>query len=353
MKEVTSILLSVMKCGGGRLCPGVSVQGDRRVLLVWVLIPVLIVTPLLLVGCGGGKKLYTIGVFQFSSNTLQDRTREGFLQAMADAGYKDGENVRYRFENAQADIPTSQLIARKLASDVDLIFVISTPALQAVLTEVKDKPVVFGAIANPYLLGAGESAEKHLPNVTGASSTAPMRQAMELMLEVLPTTKRIGILSDPANANSRWNMDVAKEAAAALGLEILDVTISGSSEVLQAAQVLATKKIDAFFVIPDHIVMDSFDSMIKVANQQKVPVISAVSDLAEQGAAIAIGWDYFDNGYLSGKLVERVMKGEKPADIPFQPLTESLLYVNPAAAEAQGFSPPAAVVQRADKVIGQ
>jgi putative ABC transport system substrate-binding protein len=119
----------------------------------------LLAAPLLLAGCGsqGGSKLYTIGVFQFSSNALQDSTREGFLQAMADAGYKDGENVRYQFENAQADIPTAQLIAKKLATDVDLIFAISTPALQATLAEVKDKPVVFGAIANPYLVGAGES----------------------------------------------------------------------------------------------------------------------------------------------------------------------------------------------------
>jgi ABC-type uncharacterized transport system substrate-binding protein len=315
----------------------------------------LLAAPLLLAGCGGqgGAKLYTIGVFQFSSNALQDRTREGFLQAMADAGYKDGENVRYQFENAQADIPTAQLIAKKLATDVDLVFVISTPALQAALAEVKDKPVVFGAIANPYLVGAGESAEKHLPNVTGASEASPIRQAMELMLEVLPTAKRVGILWDPANANSRFNMERAQTAAAELGVEIVEVTISGSSEVLQASQSLAGKEIAAFVVIPDHIVMDSFDSLAKVANQQHIPLIATDPALAEQGAAIAVGWDYFDNGYLSGKLVIRVMKGENPADIPFQSLSKKLLYINQDAAEAQGLNIPQAVLQQADEVIGQ
>jgi ABC-type uncharacterized transport system substrate-binding protein len=321
----------------------------------YLLILALIAAPLLLAGCGGegGTKVYTVGVFQFSSNVLQDRTREGFLQAMADAGYKDGENVRYQFENAQADIPTSQLIAKKLAADVDLVFVISTPALQAALAEVKEKPLVFGAIANPYLVGAGESAEKHLPNVTGASEASPIRQTMELMLEVQPAAKRVGILWDPANANSRFNMERAQQAATELGVEIVDVTVSNSSEVLQAAQSLAAKGIAAFFVIPDHIVMDSFDSLAKVADQQHVPLIATDPALAEQGAAIAVGWDYFDNGYLSGKLVIRVMKGEKPADIPFQSLSKKLFYVNQTAAKAQGLNVPQAVLQQADKVIGQ
>jgi len=239
-----------------------------------VLLTIVCGLALVLVGCGGqgGEELYTIGVFQFSSNALLESTVEGFLQAMEDAGYEDGVNVRYQFENAQADIPTAQLIAQQLnGPDVNLIFVASTPALQAVLGEVKEKPVVFGAIANPYILGAGESAEDHLPNVTGASATSPMRQAMELMLEALPDAKRAGILSDPANANSRYNMEVAQKAATELGVEIVDMTISGSTEVLQAAQALSTKDIDAFFVIPDHIVMESFDSLVKVADQTHIP----------------------------------------------------------------------------------
>jgi len=321
-----------------------------------VLLTIVCGLALLLAGCGGqgGEELYTIGVFQFSSNALLDRTVEGFLQAMEDAGYKDGENVRYQFKNAQADIPTAQLIAKQLnGSDVNLIFVASTPALQAVLGEVKEKPVVFGAIANPYILGAGESAEDHLPNVTGASATAPMRQTLELMLEALPDAKRVGILWDPANANSRWNMEVAQEAAAELGMEIVNMTISGSSEVLQAAQALSTKAIDTFFLIPDHIVLESFDSLVKVADGAHIPLIASVTALTEQGVAIGVGWDYFDNGYLSGGLVVRVMKGESPADIPFQGLDVILLHVNLEAAEAQGLHIPESVLQRADKVIGQ
>jgi len=308
---------------------------------------------LVLASCSGQpkEKLYTIGVFQISSHALLDSAREGFLQAMADAGYKDGVNVRYQFENAQGDLPTAQLIARKLASEVDLIFVVSTPALQAVLNEVKETPVVFGAVTNPYILGAGDSAEAHLPNVTGASSIEPMRETMELMLEVSPDTRRVGILWDPANADVQYAMTVVQEAAAALGLEIVDVTISGSSEVLQAAQSLSTRDIDAFFIILDNVVMNAFDSLAKVADQARIPLIAPATGLAEQGAAIGVGWDYFDNGYQSGQLVVRVMKGEDPASIPFQSLTKKLIYVNPAAAQRQGFTVPPSLLERADEVV--
>jgi putative ABC transport system substrate-binding protein len=313
----------------------------------------LVVALVPLAGCGnrGEEKLYTIGVFQFSSNAVLERTVEGFLQAMTDAGYKDGENVRYQFENAQGDIPTTQLIARKLVSEVDLIFVVSTPALQAAINEVEEIPIVFGAVANPYIIGAGESAGEHLPNVTGASSTAPMRQTMELMLEALPDTKRVGVMWDPANANTHYEMEVAREVAAELGLKIVEVTISGSSEVLQGAQSLSTKDIDAFFTILDNVVMDAFDSLAKVADQTHIPLIAPATGLAEQGAAIGVGWDYFDNGYLAGQLVVRVMKGEDPASIPFEPLAKKLIYVNPAAAERQGFTLPPSLLERADKIV--
>ncbi len=97
--------------------------------------------------------------------------------------------------------------------------------------------------------------------------------------------------------------------------------------------------------------MDAFDSLAKVADQQLIPLVVPATGLAEQGAAIGVGWDYFDNGYLAGQLVVLVMKGESPADIPFQPLNKRLIYVNPSAAQRQGFTIPPSLLERADKVL--
>jgi len=157
--------------------------------------------------------------------------------------------------------------------------------------------------------------------------------------------------ADIGVAMGQRGTQVAREAAAELGLEIVEMTISGSSEVLQGAQSLSTKDIDVFFTVLDNVVMDAFDSLAKVADQERIPLIAPATGLAEQGAAIGVGWDYFDNGYLSGQLVVRVMKGESPADIPFQPLAKKLIYVNPAAAQRQGFTIPPSLLERADKVL--
>jgi ABC-type uncharacterized transport system substrate-binding protein len=308
----------------------------------------------MLTGCHRqpGQKLYTIGVFQFTSSEEMDRTREGFLKAMQDGGYQEGAQVHYQFENAQADLPTTTLIAKKLAqADVDLIVPLGTPPLQAMLAQVKDRPIVFGLVANPYLLGAGEAADKHLPNVTGASATAPIGEGLELMHQVVPAARRVGIIYDPSNANAQWNMEVARKAAAPMGLTFEVVTISSSGEVLQAAQTLAARKVDVLFQIPDHIVRESADSLVKVADQQRIPFISTLTSMAQQGAAVAVGWDYFDNGYLTGRLAIRVMKGEKPADIPFQPLSKKLVYVNRAAAARQGLTLPPSLLKQAAKII--
>ena len=309
----------------------------------------------LLAGCGGSaaSKIPVIGVMQFSSNDVQDPAREGFVKALNDAGYVDGSTARFIFKNGQGDLPTMQLIAKDLNAQSDLIFVVSTQALQAALGVVKQKPVIFATVADPKTAGAGASAEDHLANVAGAPSTAPMREALQAVREALPQARRLGLLYDPSSANSLFYLQYLEEKRAGLDLTIVPMTVNGSGDVLQGAQALAAKQIDAFFVIADPFVLQSFDSVVKVAEAQHIPIFSIVPNLANQGAAVALGWNYFDNGYLGGQIAVRVLKGEKPGAIPFQWPTKFELYVNPAAAEAQGWRIPQAMIDRAQRVVGR
>jgi ABC-type uncharacterized transport system substrate-binding protein len=308
----------------------------------------------LLTACSasGTSKVPVIGVMQFTSNSIQDQAREGFVKALVDAGYHDGTTARFIFKNAQGDLPTTQLIAQELNQEADLIFVASTPALQAALGVIKEKPIIFAAVADPKTAGAGESADNHLPNVAGAPTTEPMRELLETVREMLPKAQRLGILYDPISANSLFDLQYIDEHRDGLDFTIVPMTINGSGEVLQAAQALVGQKIDVFFVIPDHIVLEAFDSVVKVGQAQHIPIVSLTPSLTEQGAALSIGWNYFDNGYLAGQMAVRVLKGEKPGVIPFQWPTKYELVVNPAAAIAQGWQIPPALVERADRVVG-
>lgn len=310
---------------------------------------------LALSACAGRptQGLHTIGVFQFSTAAVLDQTREGFLAGMQAAGYEDGVNVRYDFKNAQGDLPTAQLIARELAgSDARMIVAISSPSLQAAIGEIDSKPIVFGAVANPYVVGAGESADDHLPNVTGAPSTPPTWQAVDRMVEVLPDAARVGVLWNPAIINSHAEIAQVRDAAAEAGLEVVELNVTASNEVLAAAQRIVAQDIDAIFVVYDYTVIEAFGAVVQVANDARVPIFTTFTDLVDQGATMAVGWDFVHNGRLVAELVTQVMDGADPATIPFLEEASTQLVVNQGAARAVGLSLPEALLAEAARVVG-
>jgi putative tryptophan/tyrosine transport system substrate-binding protein len=326
-------------------------SGSRRLLFVLVGLAGLLSIP---TGCAApsANTVPVIGVMQFTSNELLDPARDGMVKALNDAGYVDGSTARFIFKNAQGDLPSMQLIAQELNQQADLIAVVSTQGLQAALGTVKEKPVVFAAIADPKTAGAGTS-DNHPANVTGSPATSPVHDQLLLIREALPQAKRLGVLYDPSMANSVFYLGLLDEQRAGLDFEIVPMTVNGSADVLQGANALAKKGIDAFYCVSDASVLAAFDSIVKVAQAQKIPIFAQAPDVVGKGAAMSLGWDYIDNGYVGGQLAARVLKGEKPASIPFQWPTKKELTVDPAAAEAQGFTIPQSVIDRANRVVGK
>jgi len=299
-----------------------------------------------------GSDLYTIGISQYTSNPLLDSTREGFIQALEDTGFKHGEKIKLDFRDAQGDMGTIQLIIQNfLQNEVDMICAISTPSLQAAINGTEEVPIIFGAVANPYRAGAGQDSLNHQANVTGASAPSPIRKGLEMILAILPEAKRVGTLWNPAEENSHYDMDRARKISEDLGLELVEIPVSSSSEVYLGAQILAEKKIDAFMQILDNVVCASFDSLVKAADNYRVPLFTLDTQYAGMGACVTLGWDYFDNGYKSGVLALRVINGEKPADIPFQSLDKAKFYINRSACEKQDLIIPDHILELADKVI--
>jgi putative ABC transport system substrate-binding protein len=293
-----------------------------------------------------------IGLVQFASNVFLDQTRDGFVRALADSGYNSGKNIRLDLRNAQGDMGTLQLIMKKFLDDrVDLIVAISTPSLQAAFNATDCIPIIFGAIANPIRAGAGISAEQHLPNVTGASAPSPLIAGMELLKELLPNAKRVGTLWNPSEDNSTYDMERFCQAAREFNLEPVGISVSHSSEVYTAAQALVSKDIDAIVQILDNITSSAIETLIQVSLDHKVPLITFDPTYAKRGATVGFGWDYFANGYRSGELAIRVLKGVNPATIPFQGLTKTSLTLNLKSAELQNLRIPETLLKKADQII--
>jgi putative ABC transport system substrate-binding protein len=296
-----------------------------------------------------GASLYTIGYLQLLESPTNTDVRRGFLRALEDAGLKDGVNVRLRLVNGLGDIAEVQKLAQSLVDErIDLLVAVSTPGLQAALMATRTIPIVFTSVANPYLTRAGVSPTEHLANVTGIASTAPIREGLELVREILPAARRVGTLWSPSERNSEYYLDVARAAAADLGMEIVAVPVANPSEILLSAQLLVTKRIDVLFPISDNVINASFESLGKVADESGIPLIGGFLLSTDHGASAAVGWDFDEMGYRSGQLALRVKNGENPARIPFQAMSDVKVSVNAEAARRQGVMLPPAVLERAD-----
>lgn len=312
---------------------------------------------LLLLQCGPQEELpalYTIGVLQLNDAPTLNAARDGFLEVLQENGLVDGESVHLLIRNGHGELFEVQKIAEALISQhVDLIMAFSTPSLQAALHATRDIPIVFCSVANPYLAGAGATADDHLNNVTGVSSEGPIEQSLALLKEVLPQTKRIGTLWTPSELNSNYYLERTRSEAAELDMEVIAVPIANASEVLLSAQFLINKKIDAIFQISDNTINNAFEALGQVASENGIPLFGGFLYSTELGAAAAQGWDFFDMGRKAGQIVLRIKNGENPGQISFQYMEKVLLHINLEVAARQGIDFPESVLQRADKILSK
>jgi putative ABC transport system substrate-binding protein len=329
---------------------------DRRVL---ILVPAGIC--LLLSACGrdgtrpqapAGPRPYGVGIFQSVDSPTANELRRGILQAFADAGLSDGRDIVVTIRIANNDIAEVQRIARDLAAGgVDMIIPLSTQALQAAILTATKRPIVFGAVAVPYLVGAGQSADDHLRNVTGVVSTGPIAQALALIREVLPQARRIGSLWTPSEINSEHYLDLTRSAAARLGFEVIAVPVSGPAEIPRSLQRLVNAKVEALFPMSDNTLNSSFGAIGLAAEENRTPLFASFLRSVEFGACAAVGFDFYEMGLRTGRLAVRVKNGESPGRIPIQSMDEVRLYVNTEAAARQGIVLPMEVLDRASRIV--
>lgn len=300
------------------------------------------------------EKVYKIGVVQISDHGLLNITRDSFLEEMARIGYRPGETCQFIIENANGDLPTVNTILDKFVyDDVDVVLTISTPCTQPAIKKIKDRPVVFATVANPFIIGAGKSDTNHLPNVTGVYGGVPMDKTMALVRGIFKGKLKVGAVWDPSHANSVFNVNGLKKAVKAdPDATFLGANITNSSEVYLACQSLVHKGIDIFVLAPDNIVYSAFESVVKAARPRKIPIfISDVERMAD-GALGALGYDYASSGQQAARVVDRILKGENPKDIPFERYRKLTIGFNLDVAKEIGVTIPEAVLARATHLYG-
>ncbi|SFA88479.1 MULTISPECIES: ABC transporter substrate-binding protein [unclassified Bacillus (in: firmicutes)] len=304
---------------------------------------------LLLAGCGTNEKTgssgekekaektYTIGITQFAEHPSLDAATEGFKKALADNGFKEGENVKFDVQNAQADMNNTQTIANNFVGDkVDLIFANATPSAVSALNATKDIPIVFTSVTDPVGAGLVKAFDQPGENITGTTDNHPDATAKTIhFITDEIKAKKIGVVYNSGEQNSVVQVEAVKKLAEEKGAKLVEVSVSTSAEVKQAAESLAGR-VDAIYIPTDNTVVSALESVISVANDKKLPLFVGELDSMKRGAIAASGFNYFDLGYETGEMAAEILKGKKPSEIPVA-LPQSLkLVINKKAAASQG-----------------
>ena len=309
------------------------------------------VLALALGGAATAQELKTVAVTAIVEHPALDAARDGIRDELAAAGYEVGHNLDFVYESAQGNPATAAQIARKFIGDrPDVIVPISTPSAQAVVGATSDIPVVFTAVTDP--LGAKLVADLERPggNVTGMSDLSPIGLHLDLIREIMPDAGRLGVIHNPGEANSVTLLELIRAEAPARGFEVVEAAAPRSSDVLAAARSLVGK-VDAIYVPTDNTGVTALEAIVKVGTDNRLPVFAGDTDSVPRGAIAALGFNYYDLGRQTGKMVVRVLEGEAPGTMPVEGVETTELFVNPAAALAMGISLPPAVVERAKAVV--
>ena len=280
-----------------------------------------------------------------------DAARDGLRDELAAGGYEVGKNLTFLYESAQGNPATAAQIARKFIGEApDVIVPISTPSAQAVVAATKEIPVVFTAVTDPLGARLVAALDKPGGNVTGMSDLSPIDKHMALVKRITPETGKLGVIFNPGEANSLTLLKLIHNLAPDHGLKVVEAPATKSADVLAAAQSLVGKA-DAIYVPTDNTVVSALEAVIKVGIDNQVPVYAGDTDSVPRGVIAALGFNYYDVGRQTGRIVLRVLKGEAPGEIAVEGVEVTELHVNPGAAEKMGVTIPPEVIAEAKKVI--
>ena len=309
--------------------------------LALVLSAVLAVTSL--AGCGKkaeneSEKVYKIGITQFADHPSLDNCREGFIEGLKEEGFEEGKNIKIDYKSAMADMSINTQIAQTFASSgMDLVCGIATPSAQALYASCLEQniPVIFNAVSDPIGAQLAKSETETLPGITGVSDQLPVKQQLELIRNMLPDAKTIGILYTTSEANSVSTLEIYKKEAPNYGFSIEALGIGSEAEVAQAADVLLSK-VDCISNMTDNTVVSALAVVLDKANAANKPVFGSEEEQVKNGCVACAGLDYVTLGKMAGVMAARVLKGEAIENIPFETMKESFVTINKTVADKLG-----------------
>ncbi|MBX9804272.1 MAG: ABC transporter substrate-binding protein [Alphaproteobacteria bacterium] len=276
---------------------------------------------------------YKVGVIQVIEHPALDETYKGIQDELSNQGFKD--NLQLNWDSAQGNPALGSQIAQKcMGQKVDLIIAIGTTVAQAALSAAKGTtPIVFASVTDP-------KGAKLEGNITGVSNFVPVKDQFEIVLKLMPTLKRIGVIYNPGEANSASLLAQMQIEAKGKGLEVVAASASKTSEVPTAAQGLAGK-VDAIFINNDNTALAALNGIGQICAENKIALFASDGDLTKSGALALLGADQYEIGRQTGRMVAKILRGEaKTTDLKIEFPAKVTTQLNEKTAQTLGITIP-------------
>lgn len=290
----------------------------------------------------------TIGIIQLTEHAALDLAREGFIQALADNGYVDGDKINIDFQNAQNDQSTLSTISDRFVSEeVDLVLAIATPAAQAIAGKTTEIPILATAVTDFVVAKLVESNEVPGGNVSGTTDMNPIEDQIDLLMQLVPEAKTVGLIYNSGEDNSVLQAELATAAIEARNLAVTEVTVTSTNDVQQAMQSLVTK-CDAIYIPTDNTLASSMPIVEGVCAESKTPVICGESSMVEAGGLATLSINYYKLGYQTGLMALRILvDGADISTMPIETLEDMDLAFNLEVADTIGLTIPEELLAKA------
>jgi putative tryptophan/tyrosine transport system substrate-binding protein len=299
----------------------------------------------------------TMSVIGFLNSASLEPNRnlvEAFLQSLSQSGYVEGKNIaiEYRWANGQYDrLPA--LAAELVQRQVAVIAAAAPVAALAAQKATTSVPIVFGLGSDPVKDGLVASLGRPGANITGATFFSNLLNAKRLGLlhQLVADSKIVATLLNPKNANIELEERDTQEAARALGLELVIVKASTAREIDDSVASLLQQHVGALLVSGDAFLLNQADQIAKLGMRYVLPTCFAFREAAAAGGLMSYGADRNDTWRQVGNYVGRILKGEKPSELPVQQPTKFELIINLKTAKTLGLTIPPSVLAITDEVI--
>ena len=289
-----------------------------------------------------------IAIFNLLSHPILDDTIKGIKASLSENGFGE-DSVEIIEVNANGEMDKLNAFAKELlAANPKVLVPVSTPVTQAVFKEAPStQMIVFSTVTNPSDVGM----DKKPSNMTGVCDAVNYKANFDLIFDLFPKTKTIGIIYNAGERNSQYGVDQVKKLASEREVKLELVTVSKSQEVVDAARSLL-ENVDVLYVGSDNTVVSAMAGLVKVAYEGKLPVIASDSGSVQNGALAAVSVDYERLGRRVGEVVTTILRtGQMPSDTSPIMFVGDKLLLNEKAAKQIDFEFPASVKERTAEII--